>query len=86
VLRTAHLHQFPKEVRTTAERCDECGCHSGDPAGPWPLTSYEHVAEWASEIRAQMAACTMPPADAGSGMPPEEREKILLWIRCGARN
>lgn len=64
------------------QRC--IGCHSGDPGGPWPLTSYEHVADWANEIRAQMAACTMPPVDAGIAMPTEEREKILLWVRCGA--
>jgi uncharacterized membrane protein len=60
------------------------GCHSGDPGGPWPLTSYEHVADWANEIRSQMSACTMPPVDAGIAMPPEEREKILVWVRCGA--
>ena len=66
------------------KRC--VGCHSGDPGGPWPLTSYEHVADWASEIRAQISTCNMPPVDAGIAMPTEEREKILLWVRCGARN
>ena len=35
------------------ERC--IGCHSGDPGGPWPLTSYEHAADWANEIRSQMS-------------------------------
>jgi uncharacterized membrane protein len=66
------------------QRC--IGCHSGDPGGPWPLTSYGHVADWANEIRAQMAACSMPPSDAGIAMPTDEREKILLWVRCGAPN
>jgi uncharacterized membrane protein len=65
------------------QRC--LGCHSGDPGGPWPLTAYEHVADWASAIRGQMAMCSMPPVDAGIAMPADEREKILLWIRCGAR-
>jgi len=66
------------------QRC--IGCHSGESGGPWPLTSYEHVADWANEIRAQMTACSMPPVDAGIAMPTEEREKILLWVRCGAPN
>jgi uncharacterized membrane protein len=66
------------------QRC--IGCHSGDPGGPWPLTSYEHAADWANEIRSQMRACSMPPVDAGIVMPTEEREKILLWVRCGAPN
>jgi uncharacterized membrane protein len=60
------------------------GCHGGSPGGPWPLTSYEHVASWANEIRAQMSACTMPPSDAGATMTTEERERLLLWVRCGA--
>ena len=66
------------------QRC--VGCHSGDPRGPWPFTSYEHAASWANEIRAQMSKCTMPPVDAGVAMPTEEREKLLLWVRCGAPN
>ena len=65
------------------ERC--IGCHAGIPDGPWPLTSYSHVASWAGQIRAAMMSCAMPPADAGIDMPTEERELILLWIRCGFR-
>jgi uncharacterized membrane protein len=65
-----------------SERC--VTCHNGEPGGPWPLTEYEHVADWAQEIRGQVLACTMPPADAGSTITTEEREKILAWIRCGA--
>jgi hypothetical protein len=30
-----------------------------------------------------MLACTMPPPDAGVPMSDEERESILIWIRCG---
>lgn len=63
------------------ERC--IGCHSGMPDGPWPLTSYAHVASWFGEIRGVMLTCAMPPADAGISMPTEEREEILTWIRCG---
>jgi hypothetical protein len=64
------------------QRC--LSCHRGTPGGPWPLTSYEHVASWANEIRGQVSACAMPPADAGSTMTDEERDRLLLWVRCGA--
>lgn len=63
-----------------SRRC--AGCHSG--AGEqWPLNSYEHVADWYGEIRAQMLACTMPPPTSGIEMPLAERQTILDWIRCG---
>lgn len=63
------------------KRC--LSCHYGDPDGPWPLTDYEHVASWFAEVRTQMLACSMPPPDAGIQMTNAEREKILMWIRCG---
>jgi len=59
------------------------GCHSGEPGGPWPLTAYEHVASWFSEIRAVMLMCAMPPPDSGQTMPDSERDAILAWLRCG---
>jgi hypothetical protein len=59
-------------------------CHSGtDPAGPWPLTSYEHVADWADIVSADLLDCTMPPADGGVSLSAEDRQAILTWIRCG---
>ena len=63
------------------ERC--IGCHSGEPGGPWPLTSYPHVAGWFAEIRAAMLTCAMPPADSGVSMPDAERDQVLAWLRCG---
>lgn len=63
------------------ERC--VLCHNGAAGGPWPLTSYGHVADWQIEIRDQVSKCTMPPADAGIAITTEERAKILMWIRCG---
>jgi hypothetical protein len=61
-------------------RCVSCHTAKG---GQWPLSQYEHVADWSGEIRAQLLACTMPPVDAGIDMPLAERQKILSWIRCG---
>ncbi|HXJ22232.1 MAG TPA: hypothetical protein VMT03_18580 [Polyangia bacterium] len=58
-------------------------CHSGIPGGPWPLTSYEHVADWADVIRSDLVACNMPPADGGVSLDDADRLAILTWIRCG---
>jgi hypothetical protein len=63
------------------ERC--VLCHSGAAGGPWPLTSYGHVADWQNEIRDQVSRCSMPPADAGVPITSDERAKLLMWIRCG---
>ena len=64
-----------------AERC--VACHSGAPGGPWPLTTYGHVATWRDTIRAALATCEMPPVDSGLTLSPEESSLILTWIRCG---
>jgi hypothetical protein len=58
-------------------------CHAGLPNGPWPLTTYTHVADWEQELRAALIDCSMPPPDAGAGLTGEERRAILIWIRCG---
>jgi hypothetical protein len=58
-------------------------CHSGYAGGPWPLTSYEHVADWADNIRSDLLTCYMPPADGGVSLPAADRLAVLTWIRCG---
>jgi hypothetical protein len=62
------------------ERC--LSCHDGA-HGQWPLTTYDHVVDWFAEIRGMVLACTMPPPAAQIPMTTEEREVILLWLRCG---
>lgn len=57
-------------------------CHNGTD-GRWPLTTYQHVADWWAEIRGQLLNCTMPPPTSGVVLPRAERERILAWIRCG---
>jgi hypothetical protein len=59
-------------------------CHSGAPGGPWPLTEYQHVADWADMIRPMVAECQMPPPDAGIQVSTADRLAILSWLRCGA--
>jgi hypothetical protein len=64
-----------------------CGglCHSGVPAdGPWPLTEYQHVADWADVIGPMVADCLMPPPDAGVSMTTADRLALLTWLLCGA--
>lgn len=59
-------------------------CHDGVvDGGPWPLTDYQHNADWAFPIRDELVNCTMPPADGGVTISDEERQAILTWIRCG---
>lgn len=60
------------------------GCHHGMmKGGPWPLTDYHHVADWADVVRADLLACAMPPPDAAP-LPDGERQLLLTWLRCGA--
>ncbi len=63
------------------QRC--ASCHTGVAGGPWPLDTYEHVADWASFVRDELLRCSMPLSDSGVPMTPEERDQILLWLRCG---
>lgn len=58
-------------------------CHAGMAGGPWPLTTYGHVADWQNEIRDHVARCTMPPPDSGVAISDDERSRILMWLRCG---
>jgi hypothetical protein len=74
------MPHYPDVAPIFARRCS--GCHNGMD-GHWPLSTYQHVADWYGEIRAQMLACTMPPPTAGIAMPLDERKQILSWIRCG---
>lgn len=57
-------------------------CHNGN-GQEWPLTTYTHVADWTSEVRAAVLDCSMPPPDAGTVISDEERLAILTWVRCG---
>ena len=64
------------------ERCSG-PCHSGTPNGPWPLATYQHVADWQDDIRSRLLTCGMPPLDGGVPITTAERIAILTWIRCG---
>ena len=64
-----------------SSRC--ASCHTGIGSAPWPLATYSDVVNWEDLIRADLDQCTMPPDDAGSPMPLDERMTILRWIACG---
>jgi len=66
------------------------GCHSADGEEPnRPLINYDSITgsmdATARMVETQLVACAMPP----SNQPPltaEERQAILGWIVCGAKN
>lgn len=62
-------------------RCQSC--HDGKPSSPWPLDTYAHVADWYDVLRDELLHCNMPPREAVEELPLEERDKLLMWIRCG---
>ena len=64
-----------------SNRCHQC--HSAAANISWPLEAYEHLADWHDDIRADLVNCTMPPDDAGIPFSEEERNTVLMWIRCG---
>ena len=60
-------------------------CHSGaTPDGPWPLTGYKQLADWAGVIQDDLGNCTMPPLDGGVPITAADRLAILVWLQCGA--
>ncbi|MDB4987066.1 MAG: hypothetical protein JWN04_2244 [Myxococcaceae bacterium] len=58
-------------------------CHAPRSSGPWPLDGYQEVADWQDDVRADLLDCSMPPADAGVAITPEERQQLLSFLRCG---
>ena len=64
-------------------RCGSCHVESSDGSAPWPLDTYDNVAEWAGLIRQDVLDCTMPPADGSVRMTPNEAWTIVTWIACG---
>ena len=72
---------YPDVAPIFARRC--ASCHTGIGDAPWPLDNYEHVVDWASFIRDELLRCSMPPSDSDVSMKPDERDEILVWLRCG---
>ncbi len=61
--------------------CPDPAPHFADD-GPWPLTTYQDIADWHDIVKNSILSCSMPPEDAGVRMTNEERLAILVWIRC----
>lgn len=62
------------------QRC--VSCHSGR-GEQWPLTTYQHAADWYGPIHDEVLTCAMPPPSAGIPITDAERVAILTWLRCG---
>ncbi len=58
-------------------------CHNGVKGEQWALTDYEHITDWWDLVEYDLSNCSMPPADAKVPLTRAEREKILMWLRCG---
>ena len=68
-----------------AAHCAEC--HSGqDPTGPWPLNDPSEIGDWASQIRADLEDCLMPPPDSKAPLSAADRQTLHDWLSCGAPN
>lgn len=73
--------RYADVAKVIERRC--AGCHSALWTGPWPLDTYQHVADWQDDIRSHLLTCSMPPADGGGPLPDDESTLLLTWIRCG---
>ena len=74
--------RYPDVAPIFERRC--ASCHNGAKDAPWPLDNYDHVADWATVVRDELLYCLMPPPDSGVEMTPDERQAILVWVRCGS--
>jgi hypothetical protein len=79
---------YQNDVTPLLNRACNSTCHAPG-VGPWPLTDYSDVSDWASIIQLDVQNCAMPPADAGAGngtLSDSERAMLINWIVCGAPN
>ncbi|MDB4947036.1 MAG: hypothetical protein JWP97_6570 [Labilithrix sp.] len=61
-------------------------CHRPGGANPDRLlTSYDEIHAQRAAVLTQVAACRMPLPDAGA-LPAQERQTLLAWLVCGAKN
>jgi hypothetical protein len=77
---------YQASIAPLLDRACNSTCHAPG-VGPWPLTNYSDVADWASIIQNDVQSCAMPPADAGAGngsLTDAERAMLINWIICGA--
>lgn len=73
--------RYPDIAPIVQERC--VPCHYGMVDGPWPLLTYNHLADWYDVTAVFVGNCAMPPPDAGVPITTEERAALLTWLRCG---
>lgn len=62
-------------------RCNSC--HDATiPDAPWPLHDRQDVLDWKGIVVDSLLNCTMPPADSGSTLPENERQRLFAWFAC----
>ena len=67
-----------------AERCVPCHRPGGPQSSP-DFTTYQGVFAQSGAILRQVFSCRMPPGGADP-LEPEERETLLAWLACGAKD
>jgi hypothetical protein len=76
---------YGSDVAPILERDCNQPCHAPG-LGPWPLTNYSDVHDWATAVLSDVANCTMPPPDAGTVMSAADQATIVDWLACGGAN
>jgi hypothetical protein len=66
-------------------RCLDCHADAGSPASSKNFSDYDHVFAQRSAILNNVYACKMPKKPAAP-LAPEDRQKLLLWLKCNAPN
>jgi hypothetical protein len=66
-------------------RCFECHADAGSAASAKNFSDYDHVFAQRSAILNNVYACKMPKKPAAP-LAPEDRQKLLLWLKCNAPN
>lgn len=76
---------YKKDVAPVLDaKCNNC--HDGHDGGPWPLGSVEDIQHWRGQVLGDLIHCTMPPADAGAALSPDERAALIGWLACKSPN
>jgi hypothetical protein len=82
----AAVPSFAKDIAPIInQRCNNCHV-AGVDGGPWPLDTWQNIKDWQDLLITDLHGCTMPPADAGTPFPADERDKVWAWLMCNAPN
>jgi hypothetical protein len=79
---------YATDIAPMLDQACNSTCHAPG-VGPWPLSNYDDVFDWADIISNDVSLCKMPPEDAGAGngqLTDTQRATLLDWVACGSPN